>query len=126
MLKHTSAQPAAMMWSYLQEQKCADAATSRVECRKHETSAAICTMRGMEQNLTTVSRCQTDVEMHPGKKVEALSIPAEQQPVFSITPEKLLLPAKDTAVFVITGLCSRAGQWCKLALGLLTCWLLIF
>jgi hypothetical protein len=44
-----------------------------------------------------------------GKKVENLQVPPDQQPVFSITPEKVLVPSKETAMFLITGLSNKAG-----------------
>jgi hypothetical protein len=54
--------------------------------------------------------------MHPstlntlsGKKFDINEVPSEQLPVFSISPEKLLLPPKEMATFVINGLCHRAG-----------------
>jgi hypothetical protein len=45
----------------------------------------------------------------PGKKVEASQLSPEQQPVFSITPAKVLLPAKESTSFLITGVSSKAG-----------------
>lgn len=45
-----------------------------------------------------------------GKKVEGVQLPADQQPVFSISPEKLLLPSKETTTFMISGLSSKAGE----------------
>lgn len=47
-----------------------------------------------------------------GKKVENLQVPADQQPVFSITPEKVLVPSKETTAFLITGLSNKAGMHC--------------
>lgn len=44
-----------------------------------------------------------------GKKVDASDLPPEEQPVFSIVPDKLLLPAKDAATFVIKGISIRPG-----------------
>lgn len=52
-----------------------------------------------------------------GKKVDAADLPPEEQPVFSITPDKLLLPAKDAATFVIKGLSIRPGAAMVLLLG---------
>jgi hypothetical protein len=54
-----------------------------------------------------------------GKKTEGVQVPADQQPVFSISPEKVLLTSKEATTFMITGLSSRAGgslqQWCTVA-----------
>lgn len=41
--------------------------------------------------------------------MDAVQLSPDQQPVFSITPEKPLLPAKETTTFMITGLSSKAG-----------------
>jgi hypothetical protein len=45
-----------------------------------------------------------------GKKAEGVQIPADQQPVFSISPEKILLPSKESTTFMISGLSSKAGK----------------
>lgn len=44
-----------------------------------------------------------------GKKFDAADLPADQQPVFSIAPDKLLLGPKETATFLISGISQAAG-----------------
>lgn len=44
-----------------------------------------------------------------GKKLEGVQIPADQQPVFSISPDKVLVPAKESTTFLISGVSSKAG-----------------
>jgi hypothetical protein len=66
--------------------------------------------------------CETSSLLLAGKKFDPADLPAEQQPVFSISPDKLLLGPKDTASFLISGIsqaagaqnCSRCiGNWCE-------------
>jgi hydrocephalus-inducing protein len=46
---------------------------------------------------------------HAGKKFDAADLPAEQQPVFSISPDKLLLGPKEITSFLISGVSQAAG-----------------
>ena len=46
-----------------------------------------------------------------GKKVEATDLPPDQQPVFSISPDKLVLGPKESTTCMITGFGGKAGRF---------------
>jgi hypothetical protein len=46
-----------------------------------------------------------------GKKVEAADLPLDQQPVFSISPDKLILGPKETTTCMITGFGGKPGEY---------------
>jgi hypothetical protein len=48
-------------------------------------------------------------DVRAGKKPDALQVPPEQQPVFSVSPDKVLLPPKEAISFVIAGSSGKPG-----------------
>ena len=50
------------------------------------------------------------VEITGGKKIEISQLPSDQQPVFTIVPERLVLEPKGSGSFEILGLAHRQGE----------------
>lgn len=47
---------------------------------------------------------------HAGKKFDMSMVPPEEQPVFTITPEKAIIEPKESATFMINGFAHLPGE----------------
>ena len=50
---------------------------------------------------------------HAGKLFELSAVPPEEAPVFSLSPDRIVLGPKEAITTVITGLAAKPGEVCR-------------